>query len=1412
MTLQVDQRSQSMQALADIAGSAIASQLPLEYPLSDAQRALWYLDRLHGPTSTYNVPHAVRLNGSIDRSALQRSVQALVQRHACLRSSFSERNGIAHQTVSASVTVTVEHVTIDPAAAEQQTERSLVLAMTQAANQPFDLRIAPLLRVRLYRLGPQLHVLQYVTHHIVTDGWSMAIFALDLATFYSHFYAADAALAQPAPPAQLSSDFPDYLKWHQQQDSEPATAVGLAWWQQHLSGLAPLGLPSDRYRSASANDQGDRVHVRLDAALTEQLRLAARRHRVTLFALLLTTFKVLIHRIGGSNDFAVGVPTAGREQQSFEDMIGLFVNMLALRTKPQAQLAFSDYLQQVWHTLLDAFNHRQVPFERIVAQLKPTRVINQNPLFQVSFALQNTPTRPMQLPGLAVEQMPDNASGSHFDLTLSLTEVDDQLHGYFEFRRDLFDRETVRHLVQQYCQIARVVVQDPHTRIGDIALMDETERERVLSLGRGAHWRAESSSTDTTDQSNVPSSGPASCPDINELFEQQVQKNPSALAVSDTHHEYTYAQLGARANQIAHWLREQLTYSTQAPRVAIAMPRSVAWVAACLGVVKAGMAYVPVDPSTPPLRMHAILEDCGAALLLAARCDVQSYEQSLRGTATRCVALEDIVAQPGSAQTDPAPAFDRQRLAYVMYTSGSTGVAKGVCISVASVVALVTNTDYIQFTCRDRVAQVSNVAFDAATFEVWGALLNGAHLMVIEKDTLLSGATLARTIKELKLSILFLTTSLFNAHAHSNPSIFQPLSTLMFGGEACDLTAVARVLAAAPPRRLVNGYGPTETTTFAAWHEFAADDLAQVTYQTVRNRGHCCPIGRPLASARCHVLQSNGQLAPVGSVGEIHIGGSGLAQGYLNDPVLTSARFIADPFVPGQRLYRSGDLGRLRADGVIDYLGRKDRQIKLRGYRIELAEVEQALMSLPGVQQAAVLLQHKQGADEGAEYALAAFVVAGSGQALSADWLRRQLAAVLPAHAVPATVSLLERFPVTANGKLDEQCLLNAQLPPPAHNECSDDSSLAPLQLQLVAIWRAVLSQTSIGLDDHFVDVGGHSLLGLRLIAAIERDLGVTLNPSTLVTAPTVRAQAELLSAQADLPQSHNRTRLVVPVRVDGARPPLFFIRSYGDLSFDYRALLAQLSSEQPFYLLDLAALGELVHRSSSLQQLALALVPALRGAVPNGPVHLCGHSLAGNLAWELACAIHPQGEPSGQVILLDCYAPGYPLMPPRAVRWLIKTAQALQRGPAQVVALYRARWQRGFRDLLPLLPRYFDQIRMTGGGVVSDVGDVGDVGDTRVSRDVVREWERGWISISRLWQRHQPTRYWGPVHLLRASVRSPEAGVRDNDPQCGWSQFASRPLQVLPISCDHVQIIHPAHGAQLGALLEQCLQSGAAT
>ncbi|TGZ13839.1 hypothetical protein DV517_53220 [Streptomyces sp. S816] len=1047
-------------------------------PLSHAQRRLWFLCRDGDPSGLHNIPVGLRLRGDLDRAALAAAVADVTDRHEALRTVFPDEDGRPRQHVVEPGAAPDLTVTVCPAAEHGERARS-------AAGRPFDVATEVPLRSHLFTDEADEHQLLLVLHHIAGDGASLDVLVHDLAAAYT----ARVLGGDPEWP-ELPVQYPDFALWQQEvlgdaADPDSLHARQLDHWTRALAGLPEEhALPTDRPRPAVASYRGAVVSAEAGADVHAGLAALARERHATPFMAVQAAFAALLTRLGAGTDLPLGCPVDGRDDEALHDLVGLFVDTVVVRADTSGDPAFTEVLDRVRDAVLDAHAHRDLPFDALVERLNPPRSPGRHPLFQIAVASQRDAHDEPVFPGLRVETEAVRTDTAKFDLTLEVDERHDPATGApagiglaLEYAADLFDAETAQRLLDRLVRLAAAVVDDPAAPIATLDLLTPAERADLLHGWQGAPAQPHATTVDA-------------------LFTARAAAHPERTAAVCAGREATYGELDVLSDRLAARLARLGV--RHGDTVAVLMDRSVELIAATLGVLKAGAAYLPLDAAAPPARSTAIVAEAGAAVLItdAGSAPDLGVRHILRvdNSSDNSDNSGDGKGSEGGTAPDRAAAHP-DGLAYVLYTSGSTGTPKGVAVSHREVVALAVDRRW-RGGAHERVLFRSPHAFDASTYELWVPLLNGG-LVVIAPPGDLDVPALAALMQEQRVTGTFLTATLFNELADRCPERLATLVEVMTGGEAASPAAVRRVREHCPGTTVTNAYGPTETTTFAA--TFAMAPGAPLPDGQV-------PIGRPLDGTCLHILDDRLAPVPPGVTGELYIAGAGLAQGYLGRPGLTAERFVACPAgPPGARMYRTGDLARWNTAGQVEYLGRADRQVKIRGLRIEPGEIENVLAGHPSVGRAAVTV-----VPTAAGPALAGYAVPAEGAAPDPAELRRHLRSELPDYMVPLTITVLDRFPITANGKTDLAALPS---PAPAAAERPYEAPRDDTERALAALWEQLLGTDRVGVHDNFFELGGHSLLATRLLAEIRSGLGAAVTVRRFFAGPTV---AELALATAE--------------------------------------------------------------------------------------------------------------------------------------------------------------------------------------------------------------------------------------------------------------------------------------------------------
>jgi amino acid adenylation domain-containing protein len=1056
-------------------------------PLSFGQEQLWFLEDLSEGSPTYNIPVLYHLRGRLDVSALRRAFGHVVSRHEMLRTTFGAVGGTPVQAIAPAVPVTLPVDDLSKLADDAKASAVGRMARTEAAT-PFDLHTGPLFRLRLARLAADEHVLSVVVHHIVADGWSFAVLYSELADAYRAFVSGE-SLPAPPPPA----NYADFVKWQRCLPLEP----DLAYWEKQLSGLPVLDLPSDRPRPPLAGHKGQTVRTEFSQALLADLRARAQAEGVSLFTIAAAALGVVLARYSGQEDIAIGTTMPGRTQPEFEAIIGFFVNMVVLRIDLSGDPSLRDMFERIHKVTLEALDHQNAPFQHIVERLNIARDPSRNPLFQVSMQVlgAGTGASELALPGISACPVPCDSGRSRFDAAFSFSESTDRLSLSLEYSAELFDGWRMEQLIRNVKHVLEAAAADPSARLSDLAVLPDADRAWLLDAGTGTP--------------GVPRRGT-----LHGIVNEIAAAAPDSVAATFGGRSLTYGELSRRSERLARHLRSLGTRHEDI--IAVALPRGPDVLVAFLGILKAGAAFVFLDTAHPVSRLEFILRDTGASIVLTCS-DLLAAIPAAAGRRLVCLDREEPdTRRPVPASAEPMPEWAAgASLAYVVYTSGSTGKPKGVLVQHGAVVMAVTTfSERFGFGHDARVLQGASLTFDMSEMEIFAALTSGATLVLAGPETLASPEALADLLRRERVTFMVTSPALLST---LDPEPYPDLRHIVVGGEASTAELINRWNL--PGRSLVNGYGPTEAAICCALHE-----CEKVTWQTTP------PFGGPMPYRRFYVMDRWGDLAPVGVPGELLIGGNeGLARGYLNQPSLTEERFVADPFDPGGRVYRSGDLVRWTPEGCVEFVGRVDSQVKLRGLRIELEEIEAALAAHPQVAQAAVALRE----DPGGEKFLAGYVTAAETGAPTAADLRTHLLTQLPAYMVPATLTILDTMPLSAAGKIKRDALPVPEITNAARREFVDVSG--PAQERVAAAFAEVLGRPvdQIGADDDFFELGGSSLQAMRVISRVNRAFTITMSVRALYGASTVRdiaAQATTL-ARAPVDPSAEIERGAVVVR-----------------------------------------------------------------------------------------------------------------------------------------------------------------------------------------------------------------------------------------------------------------------------------------
>ena len=1172
------------------ADSRVGAGEPTLAPLSPAQRGIWFLDRA-GSGGAYNIARARRLRGPLDVKLLEAAHRFVVDRHEILRTRYLELDGVPFQVVDPPGAIDFEVLRLNEDDIDQYLE-------TEAARR-FDLATDRVWRSRVIELRNDDHILLDVVHHIAADGWSFPSMRAEAGAYYQAVKQGQSY--DPPPAMQYREVFGTKAVMRTGGDLE----ARLEYWTTALSGVAGhLPLPTYRPRGPGRTDRGSWVTAAVPGLSEPALERLVGELGATPSMVGLAVFASFLARYARVSEVVVGLPVTGRSNSNTEGVIGPFFNSLPIRLRVEPEMSLRDLVAQTRAQVLDALDH-EVPFDELVRAVDPQRSPGQTPIFQVMFQHRDASLREgYGLPGITEESIDPAGTTSKFDLLLEIGSRVGDIEMSLNLSSDLYDRQTGTRLVEGIAELARQMVAAPDQPLRASSMVSVSGRAEIMSR---------------LADNDRPLPTVVSLADH---YEQQVAHKGSDVALAGDH-TITHDELIAASREVESNL---ITAGVTAGSVVgLRMERSAGMVAAMLAVNRLGAVYVPVDPDYPEERVRRIAEISGARVMLVAG----------DGPAWSAVSIRLL---DGPHQTFDQPG----KAVYIMFTSGSTGAPKGVVVSEEAVLRLVCSSDYVSVGTGDVVAHLSNVAFDAATFEIWAPLLNAATIAIFDRETVLSPEDLDKELAERGVTTLFVTTALFNLIARQRPQLFSGVREVLFGGERCDPVAVQRIIEAGPPTRLLHVYGPTETTTFASWYEVPLDGPV----------ADSVPIGGPIANTKLYVLDGWGMPLPLRLIGELHIGGLGVALGYAGDAAETRARFSADPFSddPWGRMYRTGDLVRITEGGEIDFVGRADRQVKLRGFRIELAEIEHALLSHPSVEEAVVRL-----VEEG-DPRLVAWVSTRD-RPVAENELKRHLTSILPGFMVPAIVPVAA-IPISATGKIDITHL------PMTRPESPNERPVSETEMRVIELFEKVLAVEGVGRSDDFFELGGHSIRVVELVALIEKRFGQRMGVVEMMEGPT---PAEI-AARIETGNIGDLERRLVTM-AEGAGDPLFVFHHPSGTVHAYSELVKSLPHGLRVIGVNASGVDGTIQPLDNLVEMAAEYASLLIAAHPGGSFHLIGHSLGGLLAWETARQLIAAGRRVAFLGLIDTQLPR---------QWSLSAV--LADGPSSIARLARAAYRRAHR------------------------------------------------------------------------------------------------------------------------------------
>ncbi|HEX6747477.1 MAG TPA: amino acid adenylation domain-containing protein [Longimicrobium sp.] len=1349
------------------------------YPLSFAQQRLWLLDRLEPGSAAYNLPAAYRIRGALDAPALERALGEIVRRHETLRTRIETRGD--DEPVQVVDPADDFHLPIieKPEIADDELRR----IATDEAARPFDLARGPLFRAMLVRIAADDHALLWTLHHAISDGWSTGILLRELNVLYSAF-AADPLSTQHS---ALSTSVPDLpIQYGQHAVRQRRRLSGAALdeqvrvWKEALAGAPSLlDLPTDWPRPAVQSYRGATLGFGLPDELMARVAGLARREGATPFMVLLAAYQAVLSRWSGQNDVVVGTPVANRTSADVEPLIGFFANTLALRGDLSGAPTFRELLARVREASLFAFDRQDLPFEKLVEELQPERSLAHSPVFQVMFALQNVPREGPRLDGLEMSPIGRAGEAAKFDLSLTLVQAPDRTFGAAEYATDLFDEATIQRFVGHFATLLDAATQQPDARVADLPLMPDAERDELMRISAGPEVAREPSLT------------------LHGLFEAQAARTPDTVAVTFEGRSLTYAEMDGRANQLAHLLRAR-GVGPETP-VAVFMERSLEMVIALYGVLKAGGCYIPVDPEYPAERIAYMLEDSAARVVLTQ----QRWMEMLPAPA-EAIALDAPGVLDGFPSSSVDGDADPDALAYVIYTSGSTGRPKGAGNAHRGIVnRILWMQETFALGADDVVLQKTPFSFDVSVWEFFWPLMAGARLAVAAPGAHRDPARLTETIARERVTTLHFVPSMLRLWLdEAAPERVPTLRRIVASGEALPPELRDRFFTRLPGVELHNLYGPTEAAVDVTWHPCVPGEAA-------------VPIGRPVANTRIHVLDARGNPCPPGVPGELHIAGVQVGRGYQHRPALTAERFVPDPFAdhPGARMYRTGDRARWtevrkcesakvrKHDGedaaspsaettlapshsrtfALEYLGRYDFQVKIRGLRVELGEIEAALAADPSVREAVVAAR-----GEGEDARLVAWVVPADGDGISADVLRERLGRALPPYMVPGAFVEMDALPLTPSGKVDRKSL------PDPDMRARPDAFVAPwtaTEIELADVWREVLGVERVGAADDFFALGGHSLLAVKLASRIRQRFGRELPLAELFRSRTLRALAAALERDGGgAPASP-----LVALLAGGTRTPIFCVHPAGGTVFRYADLSRHLGPSQPFYGLQAQGVNDDAEPLATVDEMAERYLDAIRDAFPRGPYVLAGWSAGGVIAYEMARRLGEMGEAVPLVVLLDTHAPNEDWetrAPDEVDLYLRYTHDLAGVGPERLAELEMELRPLAGNARLPALAAWIARSGLP----------VAEATLAQIGRSV-----RVFATTMRAVNEHRLGAYAGDVLLVEAADGIPGLPAPEGGIAAAWRPHVRGSLEVRTVPGTHGTFISDPYAAEVARVLEEC-------
>jgi amino acid adenylation domain-containing protein len=1309
--------------------------------LSFSQESLWFLQQLDPENNAYNLNHMYKFTGGVDRPSLERALNELIRRHEPLRTCYPNQGGRPVQIVQPFTEISLPYVDFS-GLAETEIQQAVRQYAVDNGDQPYDLQHGPLMRAALLHCAPNEDILFLGMHHIGTDGWSQQVIFSDLMRLYDAFH----SNREPDLP-ELPVQYSDYAAWQREWLSGDNLTDYINHWKEILSGELPIiELPTDRPRPMVQTPHGARYYFMFPPSLLSQIKSFCLKQRITLFHYFLAGYALMLLRYTGHEDIIIGCPFANRPRPELDGLVGLFVNTLPIRLNLSGNPSVQELLDQVRTVMLNAFSWQAAPFEALVSEISPERDLSRTPVFQVAINLRNVPSQHQtKIEGLHIETLHKGSATAPFDLSLEFDEEGGSLLPSLQYNVDLYDEKTIVHMASHYQNMLAEMLMKTDRPLSEMEMLTPSEKKRIVF-----------------DWNQTEMGFPQVC--VHDLIAEQSGKNPNAIAVLCHGRSLTYRELDERANRLAQHLRN-IGVEVES-RVGIYLPRCEDMIVALLAVLKAGAAYVPLDLTYPSERIAYMVRDSDPAVIVTL-----SHLKSQLPDRGRLVCLDlDEHTIKACGLERPALLASNDSLIYVMYTSGSTGRPKGV-MNIHR--GLVNYFSYMkeQFTIgpEDRIIQLTSLSFDVSAFEILGILSCGGMIILMDDSQMRDPESILAAVVEHQATILSLVPTMLRALAEcalSGEPRNYSLRLILPAGEAlrtADVGLARRAFGDAP--QLVNEYGPTECS------------IIHTTYPVpgvIPNNLPIVPIGKPIGNAHAYVLDKYLHPVPAGVTGDLYIGGALVGRGYWNQPELTAQQFLPDPFLPGEKIYRSGDTAKQLPDGTVCYLGRSDDQVKIRGYRVELKEIEATVNEFPGVKDAAVVLRQDDDRDK-----LFAYISLFDGESkFSIEDLQHYLKDRLPFYMLPTAILVLKAMPLTPNQKIDRQAL-------PLLKNTEEQYHLAPrneVEKRLVLIWQEVLGVEKVGIRDNFFELGGHSLLAVRLFSRIQEEFGQSLPLLLLFREGTVESLAASLNLGKHLP----KLETCIPIHIEGSQPPLFCVSPTVIDVVTYRDLSQAIGPDQPFYALYTPRAPEQSAGGSS--DPVDSFLEEVRKVQPAGPYYLAGYSRGGYFALRLAHRLQTLGEQVGFVILFDTYAPGFPYYFPWVTPRIANILLVLRRVQTYFWKFWILDWQ-GKRNLLLSKERPFDTQLIEW---------------LKKRRKELQRKNKG--------KKPQPSsdgrqedfqNYAGKLILLRARRQLPGTVPH---PTLGWSTWLNRAVEVHLIPGDHESILFGPRVPGVADILRDCM------